>query len=189
MELTFVMFKEDGKRRDFQLKKQVTIIGRGNDCDLQIPLLNISRKHCQIKVQGNTVMVEDLGSSNGTYHNNQRVDEPESLDPGDYVRIGPVTFTVVIDGEPKQIKPIRSIPGEAAVAAAASSKHGESGEIPVAEPFSDSGEIPMAEPVEIMENEVPVAQPVADTPDEISIAEPVEEVGDSELDEGTKHTG
>jgi len=182
MDLTLVMFKQDGQRREFQLKKEVTIIGRGNDCDLQIPLVNISRKHCQIKVQGGTVaMIEDLGSSNGTYHNNQRVDSAHPLEAGDYVRLGPVTFTVVIDGEPRQIKPIRSIPGETAVAAT-STQRAESREIPL------DGDVPVAQSIDdIVENEIPIAEPVTDAPDEISIAEPVEDVDDSSLDEGTKH--
>jgi hypothetical protein len=40
-----------------------------------------------------------LGSSNGTYHNNERVQEGQ-LAPGDTIRIGPVTFMVQIDGVP-----------------------------------------------------------------------------------------
>jgi pSer/pThr/pTyr-binding forkhead associated (FHA) protein len=77
----------------------MTVIGRREDCDLRIPLGEVSRKHCRLIKDGDVVRLEDLGSSNGTYHNGQRVQEAV-LTPGDNVQVGPVTFVVQIDGLP-----------------------------------------------------------------------------------------
>lgn len=106
--VSLVMFKSDGTRRDFPLAKESVIIGRKANCDLRIPLTSVSRQHCQVAVDGEKISVKDLGSSNGTYHNSVRVQEA-SLSPGDELVVGPVVFTLVVDGEPSEIKPVRTI--------------------------------------------------------------------------------
>lgn len=108
MEVTLVMFKADSTRREFRVKPEGFVIGRKNNCDLRIPLSSVSRKHCELRIEGGKVKLRDVGSSNGTYHNNIRVTEAV-LDAGDEVAVGPVVFTVVIDGKPSKIKPVRSL--------------------------------------------------------------------------------
>ena len=110
MQATLVMFKADGSRRDFPLQNGCMVVGRKNSCELRIPLSSVSRQHCEISVDGDTVRLKDLGSSNGTYHNSIRVQEAE-LEPGDEIVVGPVVFTVVIDGIPANIEPVHSIVG------------------------------------------------------------------------------
>ena len=107
MDVQFVMFKEDGERKDFALHNQITVVGRKEDCDIRIPLKEVSRQHAEIKITRHGVHVRDLGSSNGTYVNNERVKERD-LVPGDRLVIGPVVFTLQIDGEPKEIKPVKT---------------------------------------------------------------------------------
>ncbi|HEX2974108.1 MAG TPA: FHA domain-containing protein [Tepidisphaeraceae bacterium] len=74
-------------------------IGRREDCDIRIPLGEVSRKHCRLIMQGDALRLEDLGSSNGTFLNGQRVQE-SVVQPGDRLQIGPVAFTVQINGVP-----------------------------------------------------------------------------------------
>jgi predicted component of type VI protein secretion system len=76
-------------------------VGRREDADFRIPLTDVSRKHCRLVKDGNVLLVEDLGSANGTYHNGQRVNEAE-LSPGDTLQIGPIQFVVQIDGVPSE---------------------------------------------------------------------------------------
>jgi pSer/pThr/pTyr-binding forkhead associated (FHA) protein len=104
MDAILILFKKDKTRRDFNLSPGKTIIGRQEDCDLRIPLAEISRKHAMVVLDEETVLIRDMGSANGTYVNNQRVTEQE-LSAGDHVVIGPVVFTVQIDGEPAEIRP------------------------------------------------------------------------------------
>ena len=106
--LVLAMFKSDGTRRDFPLTKDRVIIGRKVNCDLRIPLTSVSRQHCEITVDGSNVHIKDLGSSNGTYHNAVRVQEAD-LSAGDELVVGPVVFTLVVDGEPSDIKPVKTI--------------------------------------------------------------------------------
>lgn len=110
------MFKADGTRRDFPVTKPRFVIGRTTGCDLRIPLASVSRQHCEIRLDGNKTYLRDLGSSNGTHHNSFRVQEV-TLKAGDEIAIGSVVFTVVMDGQPRHIEPVRSAsPGTAEIA-------------------------------------------------------------------------
>ena len=99
MQAVLVMFRSDGDRRSFSLTRDITVIGRREDCDLRIPLGEVSRKHCRLVRDGDSLRLEDLGSSNGTYHNGQRVQEA-ILSPGDSIQVGPLVFVLQIDGHP-----------------------------------------------------------------------------------------
>lgn len=101
MQAVLVMFKSDGERRSFSISREMTVIGRRQDCDLMIPLGEISRKHCRIIREADTLRLEDMGSSNGTFHNGRRVQEAV-LSAGDTIQVGPVAFVVQIDGVPAE---------------------------------------------------------------------------------------
>src|SRR3954452_20000666 len=112
MQVVLVMFRADGERKSFSITRDVTVMGRREDCDFRIPLGDISRKHCRLIKEDEALKVEDLGSSNGTYVNGKRVHDAE-LAPGDTVQIGPVVFVVQLDGQPadEELHPYQ--PGEA----------------------------------------------------------------------------
>jgi pSer/pThr/pTyr-binding forkhead associated (FHA) protein len=99
MQVVLVLFRSDGQRRSFSVARDLTVIGRREDCDLRIPIGDISRKHCRLVKEADTIRLEDLGSSNGTYVNGNRVQEA-ILRPGDWIGVGPVQFVVQMDGQP-----------------------------------------------------------------------------------------
>ncbi|MBC8108950.1 MAG: FHA domain-containing protein [Anaerolineae bacterium] len=107
MQVVLVMFRGEGERRSFSITRDVTVVGRREDCDFRIPLGEISRKHCRIIKDDETLKVEDLGSSNGTFHNGERVQSCE-LSPGDTLQVGSVAFVVQIDGTPvdEELQPV-----------------------------------------------------------------------------------
>ncbi|UCD30414.1 MAG: FHA domain-containing protein [Planctomycetota bacterium] len=107
MDVLLILFKETGERKDFPLNPGKTIIGRKEECDLRIPLAEVSRKHAMIMIDENSVTIRDMGSSNGTYVNNQKISEQE-ISAGDHIVVGPVVLTVQIDGEPSDIKPVHT---------------------------------------------------------------------------------
>ena len=107
MDVKLVMFRPNGRRKDFDVSKEVTVIGRGENCDLQVPLENVSRRHCEVGLSETEVKVKDLASSNGTYVNNKRINECP-LAAGDRLVVGPIVFTVQIDGVPEEIIPIKT---------------------------------------------------------------------------------
>jgi predicted component of type VI protein secretion system len=115
MQVVLVMFRQDGERRSFSITRDVTVIGRREDCDFRIPLGEVSRKHCRLIKDGNSLRLEDLGSSNGTFRNGERVQEAE-LNPGDTLQVGPVIFVLQIDGVPadEELQPVVTAPEEVA---------------------------------------------------------------------------
>ena len=108
MEIKLVMFKNDGQRKDFPVSGPITAIGRGEDCGLRVPLLSVSRRHCELSLTDQGIKVKDMGSSNGTYVNNKRISGEMVLKAGDRIAVGPVVFTVQIDGWPEEIRPVKT---------------------------------------------------------------------------------
>lgn len=126
MQVVLVMFRPDGQRRSFSIVRDMTVIGRREDCDLRIPLGDVSRKHCRLIKDGETIRVEDLGSSNGTYRNGQRVQQSE-LTAGDTLQVGPVVFVLQVDGVPAD-EELHPVVGAAAAGAGSSTGSGQAGE-------------------------------------------------------------
>ncbi len=63
------------------------VIGRDADCDIVIPDRQVSRQHARITKGNNGVILEDLGSKNGTFLNNQVLSEPVRLVEADEIAI------------------------------------------------------------------------------------------------------
>ena len=69
-------------------------IGRDEGADVQLPDKTISRRHAALRIEGETAVVEDLGSSNGTFVNGTRVDDPRRLREGDSLQLGATILEV-----------------------------------------------------------------------------------------------
>jgi pSer/pThr/pTyr-binding forkhead associated (FHA) protein len=69
------------------------LIGRHTDADVRLAMPDVSRRHCRLVFDGRSWWVVDLGSTNGTFVNDERIDRAE-LRPGDHVRIGGFEFEV-----------------------------------------------------------------------------------------------
>ena len=68
-------------------------IGRADNVEISLPeVRSISRSHARLRYQGRKVTVEDAGSTNGTFVNDQRVDGPTLLRSGDRFQVGSVHF-------------------------------------------------------------------------------------------------
>ena len=101
-QVRLIYFNRDGQIRKIAIRKGTTVLGRRPDCDVRIPKPYVSRKHCRIVLEGDVPMVQDLGSANGTFVNREKIMEA-SVHPGDRLRVGPVTFTFQINGEPATV--------------------------------------------------------------------------------------
>ncbi len=107
MNAQLVMFRPNGERQDVALKRSRMLIGRDERCDIRIALPEVSRRHAEIRLADGRLTLTDLGSANGTYVNNVRADQ-HALRAGDYIIIGPLVFTVQIDGQPASIRPVKT---------------------------------------------------------------------------------
>jgi pSer/pThr/pTyr-binding forkhead associated (FHA) protein len=104
MDVNLVLFKKDGSQQSFSLPSNITMLGRRHDCDLCIPLKEVSRRHCQLSQNNKSIKIRDLDSRLGTFLNGKRIDETP-INAGDYIKIGPLTFQIQIDGKPEKTVP------------------------------------------------------------------------------------
>jgi adenylate cyclase len=86
-ELPKLVVKQGGQSRDVPLTKDTISIGRTPENDIELKDSLISRKHTSIVKKGEKYVVYDLGSSNGTFVNRERI-EMKPLDNGDIIRVG-----------------------------------------------------------------------------------------------------
>jgi pSer/pThr/pTyr-binding forkhead associated (FHA) protein len=88
--------KQDGNRIALPPK---FLIGREQDCQLRPNSELVSRHHCMFTLDDYTLRLRDLGSTNGTFVNNEPLDGQVVLKSGDTVRVGNLEFEVVIQEE------------------------------------------------------------------------------------------
>lgn len=75
-------------QKDFELVPGVTIVGRGDGCQLVIDDPLVSRRHACFVVDEREIIVKDLGSTNGVLVNGTRVEEMQIIVPGDQITLG-----------------------------------------------------------------------------------------------------
>jgi DNA-binding winged helix-turn-helix (wHTH) protein len=80
-------------RREWPLSEGSNVVGRDLDCGVRIDSATLSRRHAQIVVTSTEATVEDLGSKNGTFVADRRLDSPTRLVDGDVLRVGSVQLT------------------------------------------------------------------------------------------------
>jgi pSer/pThr/pTyr-binding forkhead associated (FHA) protein len=81
-----------GARLVFPLVKVKTTIGREDQCDIVLADSEVSREHTKLYIIDKQVQVKDMGSTNGTYLNNKRLEKITPIAPNDQLIIGPNLF-------------------------------------------------------------------------------------------------
>ena len=74
--------------KGFILEPGETLVGRDSACKIRINDKQISGRHCRIISSSQGILIEDLGSSNGTYLNRKLIKKPMSINYGDRIVIG-----------------------------------------------------------------------------------------------------
>ena len=69
------------------------LLGRGESADIRLEDTFASSQHARLVPQGDVMVIEDLGSTNGTYLNGEPLRGPQPLHVGDSIRIGDSEFT------------------------------------------------------------------------------------------------
>ena len=78
--------------------QSTVVIGRQSECEIPIPSEEVSRRHAELRVTPDGVMVEDLGSSNGTYVNDRRITR-QLMKAGDELRLDTIRFLLLAPGQ------------------------------------------------------------------------------------------
>jgi hypothetical protein len=83
-----------------QVRDEPVVIGRAATCDLVLTNAAVSRRHAMIRVRGDGFELEDLGSGNGTWLNDERLTEAVSIGDGDRIRVADVELVFVVPAVP-----------------------------------------------------------------------------------------
>jgi FHA domain len=89
-----VMVHADGAKPRAMYLATNTVIGRGAECELRLDDTFVSQEHARIFAKDGSWYVEDLGSTNGTFVNEQRLAAPAMLTTGDRVRVGTTVLEI-----------------------------------------------------------------------------------------------
>jgi hypothetical protein len=87
----------NGQQGNISVPAGSNILGRGQDCGLRIDDPRLSRHHARLLHDGSSLIIEDLGSTNGVLVNGERIHGKKSLTSGDTVVCGPCVFSVALD--------------------------------------------------------------------------------------------
>jgi pSer/pThr/pTyr-binding forkhead associated (FHA) protein len=97
----------DGQR--WKINAPLTL-GREKDCQIIIPLRQVSRHHSRVSPSPDGAIIEDLGSKNGTYLNGSLVQEPAILTDGDEIQISLAQHFIFLSSDATM--PLESLPLE-----------------------------------------------------------------------------
>jgi pSer/pThr/pTyr-binding forkhead associated (FHA) protein len=127
-----------------EIAKDLTVVGRKEDCDLCLPHKSVSKMHCVIVRTDGLLLLRDLGSTNGTRVNGQRVRRAALL-PNDQLAIAGYKFKVFLG--PEEARPAPSQPPQDRT------QHLDAKEVAellrkasARTPISDSGHLPHMQP-------------------------------------------
>jgi DNA-binding winged helix-turn-helix (wHTH) protein len=85
-----------GAGLELMLRQGINLIGRAADAEVRIESPKVSRRHARITVDGDAAVVEDLGSKNGTFVGDTRIETPTPLAHGDQLRLGQLAAVLSI---------------------------------------------------------------------------------------------
>jgi pSer/pThr/pTyr-binding forkhead associated (FHA) protein len=80
-----------------QLLRDRLVVGRSPSADLVLTDPTVSRRHVEVRIDGTTVVVEDLGSSNGTSVDGKTIETATRLGAGEQIHIGSTDLEVVME--------------------------------------------------------------------------------------------
>src|SRR5438270_303436 len=134
VELKVLEGRQQGKTIPLHVRQ--FLIGREQDCHLRPNSDLVSRHHCVFTLDDFALRLRDLGSTNGTFVNGQRIQGQVVLKPGDHVSVGKLSFEIVVK-EPARV----GTPVAAKVAGASTAEAGSSDlAAPAQDPAIDSTE-------------------------------------------------
>lgn len=102
----------------FPIVQSRLLVGREESCDIRVQDAEASRRHCEVVWQNGAFVVQDLGSSNGTFVNGVQITAPTRLSAGDKIGVGQTVMVLELEPEIKPVPtPYDATPSAAPVSA------------------------------------------------------------------------
>lgn len=104
MRKTFVVMTGRHKGKTLALTKPCTVIGRDPGSDIRINSTEVSRRHCEIYLHEDHLLIKDLGSRNGSFLNGDAIFSEIKMHAGDTLHVGPMIFELAGKKQPAKKK-------------------------------------------------------------------------------------
>lgn len=89
--------QSSNSKAELEIRQRRFVIGSASDCTMYCRSDRISPHHCQLRIESEKVVLEDLASETGTFVNDRRIRHACVLHDGDRLRIGRLEFAVLIE--------------------------------------------------------------------------------------------
>jgi pilus assembly protein CpaF len=132
--LKVVVHEKGGRTQRFDFQTDQFSVGREDDNDLVLDRVNISKYHLRFRRHQGRVEVMDLGSTNGTYVNGRKVEQPRAVRRSDRIYVG--DYILMLEGDEPAISPVK----RSDVVMAGSEAHPQTRAVAVAPAVRDDGE-------------------------------------------------
>jgi pilus assembly protein CpaF len=86
--LILTLAEKGGEAKELSFDQTEIRVGRVRDNEIVLPKGNVSKHHCRLLMEDDLLLVEDLGSTNGTYINGRRINEPTPVTGADRIFVG-----------------------------------------------------------------------------------------------------
>jgi len=87
----------------FDLLDGETVVGRNPDCTIPLEFQGVSRRHFKVIIRDEEAKLEDLGSANGTFLNNNKIEGTIDLNKGDMVKLGSIALKFLPVGDTERL--------------------------------------------------------------------------------------
>src|SRR5260221_4542909 len=146
VELKVLEGKQQGKTIPLHVRQ--FLIGREQDCHLRPNSDLVSRHHCVFTVDDYTVRLRDLGSTNGTLVNGERIQGQVVLKAGDHVAVGKLSFEVVVKQKAPVAQPVAASGDSSATTSPGAPEKAPAVEMETSLNVHDTVEVPLASTVD-----------------------------------------
>src|SRR5262245_41294497 len=95
-QMRWALMVDQGKKKGtvIPIRTSPFALGRNEDCQLRPSNQYVSHRHCELRTEGEKIVIHDCQSTNGTFINSQRIDSDVELHEGDRLTVGSLTFLV-----------------------------------------------------------------------------------------------
>lgn len=164
--LKVVVHEKGGRTQRFNFDTDQFAVGREDDNDLVLDRVNISKYHLRFRRHQGRVEVVDLGSTNGTYVNGRKVEQPRAVRRSDRIYVG--DYILMLEGDEASISPVK----RSEIVMAGPDAHPQTRSVAVPPPERDDGE-----PLPVEEVSTPLSRLIADDSDLLTSARRVAPAG------------
>ena len=105
--MNWALMVDGGKRKGtvIPIRTSPFAMGRNDDCQLRAANPYVSHRHCELRTDGDKIIIHDCHSTNGTFINTEKIEVDVELHEGDRIKIGSLSFLVCQENENGAVTP------------------------------------------------------------------------------------